>query len=120
MSEDNVGMSKKERRKAEKEMFRKVLDENYRELDGTATRERVETALHYIMEPGMTFNTEIAVILTAMLGNEPKYDSKWEMWQEAMDRLYPVEPESESEASTIEVDLEESEETIVVDLESLD
>ena len=101
-------------------MYRIVLDENYRELDGTATRERVETALHYIMEPGMTFNTEIAVILTAMLGNEPKYHSKFEIWNEAMSRLYPMEPESESEVSTIEVDVEESDETIEVDLESLD
>ena len=115
-----MNMPKNERRKAEKEMYRIVLDENYRELDGTATRERVETALHYIMEPGMTFNTEIAVILTAMLGYEPKYHSKFEIWEEAMNRLYPAEPESESEASTIGVDVEESDETIEVDLESLD
>jgi hypothetical protein len=55
-----------------------------------------------------------------MLGNEPKYHSKWEIWEEAMNRLYPMEPESESEASTIVVDMEESDETIEVDLESLD
>ena len=78
------------------------------------------TALEYIMEPGQTFNTEIAVVLTQMLGNEPKYESKLEVWEEAMNRLYPMEPESESETSTIEVDLEESDETIEVDLESLD
>ena len=101
-------------------MFHKVMQENQRELNGTATRERVITALEYIMEPGQTFNTEIAVILTQMLGNEPKYHSKWEIWEEAMNRLYPMEPESESEASTTVVDMEESDETIEVDLESLD
>ena len=82
------------------------------------------TALEYIMEPepGHTFNTKIAVVLTQILGNEPKYESKLEVWEEAMNRLYPMEPESESESetSTIEVDMEESDETIEVDLESLD
>ena len=101
-------------------MFHTVMQENERELNGTATRERVMTALEYIMEPGQTYNTEIAVVLTKMLGNEPKYESKWEIWEEAMSRLYPMEPETESDTSTIVVDMEESDETIEVDLESLD
>ena len=96
------------------------MHENQREIDGTATRERVVTAMAYIMKPGQTFNNEIYVVLCQMLGNEPKYHSKWEIWEEAMDRLYPMEPESESETSTIVVDVEESDETIEVDLESLD
>ena len=94
-------------------MFYKVMQENHRELDGTATRERVMTALEYIMEPGQTFNTEIAVILVQMLGNEPKYHSKWDMYYEAMERLWPsyTDPETESD---------DTDETIVVDLDELD
>ena len=104
-------LSKKERLRIERDMYRKVARENEREANGTATRERVMTALEYIMEPGQTFNTEIAVILTQMLGNERPYKNKYEIKAEAMSRLYAVEPESESD---------DTDETIVVDLDDLD
>ena len=95
-----MSLSKKEHERL-REMYHKVMQENQREIDGTATRERVVTAMAYIMKPGQTFNNEIYVVLSQMLGNEPKYHSKWEIWEEAMNRLYPMEPESESVLRTI-------------------
>ena len=94
-------------------MFHKVMQENQREIDGTATRERVVTAMAYIMKPGQTYNNEIYVVLCQMLGNEPKYHSKWDMYYEAMERLWPsyTDPETESD---------DTDETIVVDLDELD
>ena len=67
----------------------------------------------YIMKPGQTFNNEIYVVLCQMLGNEPKYHSKWDMYYEAMERLWPsyLDPETESD---------DTDETIVVDLDELD
>ena len=94
-------------------MYHKVMQENQREIDGTATRERVVTAMAYIMKPGQTYNNEIYVVLCQMLGNEPKYHSKWDMYYEAMERLWPsyTDPETESD---------DTDETIVVDLDELD
>ena len=105
-------LSKKEHERL-REMYHKVIHENQREIDGTATRERVVTAMAYIMKPGQTFNNEIYVVLSQMLGNEPKYYSKWDMYYEAMERLYPsyMDPETESD---------DTDETIVVDLDELD
>ena len=98
-------MSNKLRRKTEKAMFRQVMVENEREKDGTAADERVMVAMEYIMEPGQTVHNPIASILAEMLGKEAFYSSKAEMWEEAMNRLYPQEPETDSD-DTIVVDLE--------------
>ena len=111
-------MSNKLRREGEKAMFRQVMWENSREIDGTATAERVVLAMEYIMEPGQTFNNPIASILTEMLGKGPKFHSKADIWEEALNRLYPQEPESEESDDTIVLD--SSDDTIEVDLESLD
>ena len=98
-------------------MYHKVMHGNQREIDGTATRERVVTAMAYIMKPGQTFNNEIYVVLCQMLGNEPKYYSKWDMYYEAIERLYPsaFDPQPASQSCTIEGDM-----TDVVDLDELD
>ena len=106
-----MSLPKKMRLRLEREMYREVARENEREANGTATRERVLTAMEYIMKPGQTFNNEIFVVLTQMLGNEKPYKSKYEIKAEAMRRLYAVEPESESDDTS---------DTIVVDLDELD
>ena len=98
-------MSNKLRRKVEKAMFKKVLEENNREKDGTATAERVMLAMDYIMEPNQPGHNEIASVLTEMLGTGPKFHSKGDIWEEALNRLYPQAPETESD-DTIVVDLE--------------
>ena len=112
------------RREAEKAMFRQVMWENSREIDGTATAERVSLAMEYMMEPGQIFNNPIASVLSEMLGKGPKFHSKADIWEEAWSRLYPQEPESEPEESETESDdtivLDSSDETIEVDLDSLD
>lgn len=110
-------MSNKLRREAEKAMFRQVMWENSREKDGTATAERVGLAMRYIMEPGQTFRNPIAAVLTQMLGKGPKYHSKAEIWEEALNRLYPQEPETDTDDTIV---LDSSDETIEVDLDSLD
>ena len=110
-------MLNKLRREAEKSMFRQVLAENEREKNGTATAERVMIAMDYIMESDQTVHNEIATVLRHMLGNGPKYSSKTEVWEEALSRLYPHEPETESDDT---IDLDSSDETIEVDLDSLD
>ena len=51
------------RLRLEREMYREVARENEREGNGTATRERVVTAMAYIMKPGQTYNNEIFVVL---------------------------------------------------------
>ena len=105
-------------------MFATVMAENRRETDGTATRERVRTAMQYIAGD-QTQNSRIAAVLAKFLGNESLYDSKADMWQEALQRLYPHEPStcsdssSDTSDSTIEVDLDSSSE-IIVDLDALD
>ena len=104
-------LSKKIWNRLEREMYRKVARENEREANGTATRERVLTAMEYIMKPGQTYNNEIFIVLTEMLGNEKSYKSKYDIKMEALRRLYAVEPESESDDSS---------DTIVVDLDELD
>ena len=101
-------MKRRIRRAVEKAMFKLVVAENRREMNGEATRERVEAAMEFVMEPGQTFQNEIAVVLTQMLGNAAKYDSKTAMWDEAMARLYAQEPEDTDSDSTIEVDLDSS------------
>ena len=103
-------LSKREHERL-REMYHKVMHENQREIDGTATRERVVTAMAYIMKPGQTYNNEIFVVLSQMLGNEKPYKSKYEIKAEAMRRLYAEEPESESESTS---------DTIIVDLDELD
>ena len=50
-----------------------------------------------------------------MLGKEAFYSSKAEMWEEALSRMYPHEPETESDDT---IDLDSSDETIEVDLDS--
>ena len=111
-------VTKKERKAAEKAMFKQVWKENRDELSGAANVERVKTAMKFIMGPERTTKNEIASLLLAMLPNEAKYDCKMDMWDEAMDRLYPREPESESD-ETVVVHLTDSESdaTIVVDLD---
>ena len=104
-------LSKKIWNRLEREMYRKVAHENEREANGTATRERVLTAMEYIMKPGQTYNNEIFIVLTQMLGNEKPYKSKYDIKMEALRRLYAVEPESESDDSS---------DIIVVDLDELD
>ena len=74
-----MSLPKKLRLRLEREMYRDVARENEREANGTATRERVLTAMEYIMKPGQTFNNEIFVVLTQMLGNEKPYKSKYEI-----------------------------------------
>ena len=108
---------KNEFRDAVKAMFKKVIAENKREKDGTATKERVAAAMEVMMEPG-AFVPEVAAVLEQMLGRESYYDSKQAMFDEALDRLYPREPSDSDDSSddTIEVDME-SDETIVVDLD---
>ena len=103
-----MSLPKKMRLRLEREMYREVARENEREGTGTATRERVVTAMAYIMKPGQTYNNEIFVVLTQMLGNEKPYKSKYEIKAEAMRRLYAEEPESESDSTS---------ETIIVDLD---
>ena len=93
------------------------MAENDREKDGTATDERVRVAMEYIMEPGQTVHNPIASILAEMLGKEAFYSSKAEMWEEALSRMYPHEPETESDDT---IDLDSSDETIEVDLDSLE
>ena len=109
MSQLSMPLSKKERRKNEREMYRKVRRENEREADGTATRERVVIAMEFIMNPGETANNAIAVVLEKMLGREAYYESKWDIQAEAMRRLYGEEPESDSDSTsdTIVIDLSE-------------
>ena len=92
-------------------MYRTVRRENEREADGTATRERVVTAMEFIMNPGETTNNAIAVVLEQMLGSERFYESKWYIQAEAMRRLYGEEPESDSDSTS---------ETIVIDLSEED
>ena len=106
-----MSLPKKMRLRLEREMYREVARENEREGNGTATRERVVTAMAYIMKPGQTYNNEIFVVLSQMLGNEKPYKSKYEIKAEAMRRLYAEEPESESDSTS---------ETIIVDLDELD
>ena len=85
-------------------MFKKVLEENNREKEGTATKERVEAAMEIMMPPG-EFVHQVALLLKQMLGKEAFYSSKMDIWEEALNRLYPQEPETDSD-DTIVVDLE--------------
>ena len=91
-------LSKKERRRVEKEMYKLVAHENQREADGTATQQRVAIAMEFIMEEWQTRSNEVSLVLTQMLGREAYYKSKYEIKEEAMRRLYGVEP-SDSDAS---------------------
>ena len=101
-------LSKKERLRVEREAYRQVARENQREADGTATRERVETAMEYIMESWQTRNNIISQTLTQMLGSEKPYKSKYEIKEEAMSRLYGEEPsDSDDTSDTIVIDLDE-------------
>ena len=106
-----MSLPKKMRLRLEREMYREVARENEREGNGTATRERVVTAMAYIMKPGQTYNNQIFVVLSEMLGNEKPYKSKYDIKAEAMRRLYAEEPESESDSTS---------DTIIVDLDELD
>ena len=63
-------LSKKIWNRLEREMYRKVARENEREANGAATRERVLTAMEYIMKPGQTYNNEIFIVLTEMRKRE--------------------------------------------------
>ena len=107
MSRDTMPLSKKERRRVEREAYRQVARENQREADGTATRERVATAMEFIMEDWQTRNNIISQTLTQMLGSEARYKSKYEIKEEAMSRLYGVEPSDDDSSDTIIVDMDE-------------
>ena len=49
----------------------------------------------------------ISQVLTQMLGSEKPYNSKYEIMEEAMSRLYGVEPSDDDSSDTIVVDLDE-------------